>query len=388
MHTNRFRYYLLTALNSFGTTLFFYYFYFFTQRELGFDNRSNLWLAALQGAVYAMASWRAGRIAERLGYERSLCLGLILLGACLVSGLVVCRPFLHVWILVGATLGVCFTWPALEALVNHGENRVGIQRNVGLYNVVWAGTGAVAYFAGGVLLESLGMRALYLLPLGIVGLELALVANVALRPNGRTGADPSEFSPLHTALLPCPGRTLLRMAWLANPFAYMAIQTLVALMPAIATRLGLSTASAGVCGSLWCFSRLGAFALLCVWAGWHYRARWLIAAYGTMSLSFVCILLTSALEVLVIAQLFFGAALGLIYYSSLFYSMDVSQAKATHGGIHEAAIGLGNLLGPLVGAIGLHLAPSRPELSAIAVTILLAAGGLALITQMRLTPRM
>jgi MFS family permease len=77
---------------------------------------------------------------------------------------------------------------------------------------------------------------------------------------------------------------------------------------------------------------------------------------------------------LLLAQIIFGAAIGLIYYSSLFYAMDASETKSEHGGIHEAAIGLGNCIGPAVGATALWLAPQNATAGAWAVSGLLAIG--------------
>jgi hypothetical protein len=64
----------------------------------------------------------------------------------------------------------------------------------------------------------------------------------------------------------------------------------------------------------------------------------------------------------------------LIYYSSLFYAMDVGDTKGEHGGLHEAAIGAGVCGGPLLGAVALTLAPAAPAAGALAVTGLLAIG--------------
>jgi len=92
--------------------------------------------------------------------------------------------------------------------------------------------------------------------------------------------------------------------------------------------------------------------------------------------SFALILVVPSLAVLVAAQLVFGLAIGLIYYSSLFYSMDASETKGEQGGIHEAAIGLGNFAGPAVGAASLHFLPQHASSGAVAVTLVLL-GGLA-----------
>ncbi len=146
------------------------------------------------------------------------------------------------------------------------------------------------------------------------------------------------------------------MAWLSNPFAYIAINTLVAVLPGVAAKFHLDTGLAGVVCSLWCFARLAAFIVLWRWSGWHYRFRWLVTSFVLLVVAFLAILAVPNLLVVLLAQLIFGGATGLIYYSSLYYSMETSGAKSEHGGIHEAAIGLGNCLGPAVGACSLQFA--------------------------------
>jgi len=98
--------------------------------------------------------------------------------------------------------------------------------------------------------------------------------------------------------------------------------------------------------------------------------------------TFAAVLLAPNVAMLVGAQLGFGLCIGLIYYSSLFYSMDVGETKGEHGGIHEAAIGLGCATGPAVGAAGLWLAPATPYASVWAVSGLLF-GGLGLLLWVR-----
>jgi hypothetical protein len=99
-----------------------------------------------------------------------------------------------------------------------------------------------------------------------------------------------------------------------------------------------------------------------------------LAAFIALILAYVGLLMGRSVLVLVLAQVVFGLATGLLYYASLFYSMDVGETKGEHGGIHEAAIGLGICLGPAVGAGALYLAPSQPQAGAFAVTALLLTG--------------
>jgi predicted MFS family arabinose efflux permease len=168
--------------------------------------------------------------------------------------------------------------------------------------------------------------------------------------------------------------TFLRLAWIANPFSYIAIYALLSTMPGLAARFGLSPAEVGLFCSVWLFGRMLAFVWLWHWTGWHYRFRWLGGGFAALTLSFGAILLAPALWVVVVAQGGFGVACGLTYYSSIFYSMDVGEAKGEHGGLHEAALGAGICAGPAVGAASLHLFPAVPNAGAIAVSGLLTAG--------------
>jgi predicted MFS family arabinose efflux permease len=394
-------YLILEGLNSFATVFFFFYFYFFMEKAYGFGNRANLTLAALNGGTYAVCVWWAGKFATRFGHFTALKLGFSVMLVGLALGMQVTHPAPQIVLMLLTVVGMCFTWPTLEALVSEGETRKGLQEMVGIYNVVWSATGAVAYFAGGAVLQKLGRASLFYVPIAIelsqLGLTLWLEAKVkrkmAVGTRVTLKSEVEKIGLLSTSATPKAEREwpshigrrqaqgFLRMAWVANPFAYIAINTLVAVMPGLARRLELSTMLAGFCGSVWCFARFGAFFGLWLWSGWHYRFRWLLLAYSTLVVSFAAILMVPNLGVLLGAQLALGLAVGLIYYSSLFYSMDLGDSKSEHGGLHEAAIGLGNFAGPAAGAASLWLAPHYAHSGALAVTGLLLAGlgGLAFV---------
>jgi predicted MFS family arabinose efflux permease len=387
-------YFVLEGLNSFATTYYFYYFYFFMQQAFGFGNRANLCLAALNGAVYAVMSLSAGKFAERFGYFKALKVGFGVMMVALFTASFLHSAVAHAALMIVAVTGMCFTWPTLEALVSENETPAGIQRMVGIYNVVWAGTGALAYFTGGAMLEKFGLSSLFYVPVAIQFGQLCLTfwlergarqhAETPVAPGAASARVEMEFAVQPAAV----ARTFLRMAWLTNPFAYIAINTLVAVMPGVAGGLGLSTMAAGFCCSIWCFARLGAFFLLWFWNGWHFRFGWLLSAYLGLVSSFAVIMIVPRLWSLLLAQVVLGGALGLIYYSSLYYSMHGSESKGEHGGIHEAAIGLGNFAGPALGAASLWAFPHVTNIGALAVSGLLLSGlgGLVVLWQRRTHP--
>jgi predicted MFS family arabinose efflux permease len=374
----KFSCFTLEGLNSFATVLYFNYLYFFMRDRFSFDNKHNLALAAFLGFVYTISAWQAGKFAQRCGYFFALKIGFSIMAISLGAGLFLTSATGEILAAACITLGMCFIWPTLEALVSEGETAARLPRAVGIYNVVWAVTNASAFFIGGTLIENFGFKIILALPLAIALSQLALVfwlqrhaAEIAreVLNKPKTELPPEPHQPASPK-----AKAFLKMAWLANPFAYIAIQTLIAVIPGIAAKFQLSPMFAGFICSLWCFVRLGAFIALWHWTKWHYKFRWLVTAFAILIASFATILTAPNLILLIAAQIFFGGAIGLIYYSSLFYSMDAGDTRGEHGGIHEAAIGLGNCVGPVVGALSLQFLPGIPNSGAIAVSVLLLCG--------------
>jgi predicted MFS family arabinose efflux permease len=373
----------LEGVGSFAVSFYSYYIYFFMRDHFGFDNKRNLAFAAAIGLIYFFSAWQAGRFARRCGYFTALKVGFVVMILATAIGSQLDSIIGIVTVSVLVNVGQCFLWPTIEALVCEGEDAKGLPATVGTYNVVWASTNALGLFVGGTLVEKFGFKTLFYLPMALLLTQLALTFWLEKHLQDIARAAKSTPAPVlpPDPLRPSPAKAtaFLRMAWLANPFAYIAINTFVPLLPGLAARFHLTPMLAGFVCSLWGFVRLGTFFALWFWTGWHYRFRWLVTAFATLIIVFVIILTAPNLAVLVVAQLFFGAAIGLIYYSSLFYSMDVSETKSEHGGIHEAAIGLGNFAGPAVGAVSLQYFPNIPQSSAMAVSGLLSLGFMALL---------
>jgi MFS family permease len=375
--------YVLEALNALSTTWFFYYLYFYTQAQFKFGALQNLFLAACIGYVYAFGSYQGGRLAQRFGYFSALRFGI---GLMFVAFLACSQTNSIRWTIclaIAGDLGMCMTWPALEALVSEGEPPVRLQGLLGVYNFVWATAGAIAYFSGGALLDHFGPKIMFYLPSGLLLVEFILASWLQLAVGRQPAAAPELAHPL---LHPTPEgyrspvspKTFLNMALLANPMAYLAINTIVSTVPTLARRLSFSPTVAGFICSIWLFARAIAFAALRIWPGWHYRFRFLATAYVVMVVSFAAMLLVPDWRILACAETALGAAFGLIYYSSLFYSMDVGEAKGEHGGIHEAAIGLGSGSGPAMAALALTLFPNHRDSGAWGVTAVLMLGLAAL----------
>ena len=148
-------YYVIEGMNSFATVIFFNYLYFYFRDQFGFDNKHNLALAALIGLIYAIASWQAGKFAHRYGNFFALKIGFIVMAGGLLAGAQIHSMTGVIIAACIANIGMCFTWPVLEALVSEGETPAHVPHAVGLYNIVWAATNALAFFIGGTLVEKI-----------------------------------------------------------------------------------------------------------------------------------------------------------------------------------------------------------------------------------------
>ena len=357
----------------YATVFYSNFLFFYMKNTFGFGELENLLLAALGGLVYIFAAWQGGAFAQRFGGIRSLYIGVIGMALSLIAGgLLLHSAPAQVIVFAVWTASVCFIWPALEALISENA-REKLPALVGWYNVIWAGGGAIAYFTAGMLLERFGMQSLFWLPLLMLPVPFALVA-VAGRQARKEKTRAATINVPGFNHKPANSKQFLHMAWLANPLSYVAINTLIPLIPSISSKLGMSTAMAGITCSIWMFARFAAFIFLSRWPGWHYRFNWLAGAFGLMVVCFTVLIFSPTIALLVIAEIGFGSSVGLIYYSSLYYSMNASEQQGAHGGLHEAIIGAGLFVGPACGASTLYFLPPATHAGVWSVCGLLVMG--------------
>ena len=383
----KFAVFTLEGTNAFATGLYFNWLFFFTERQLHFGVSENLSLVALHGLIYTGSAWFGGWFAHRYGKFLALKIGFSIMIVALGAGAFLHLAAAQVAVMLAWTFGVCFTWPTLQSLTSEAEPSARMPRMAGIYNVVWSGVSAVSYFIGGVLFEKLGVASMFWIPVLIHIVQLRMVfwleknkLHIELPVTKEGVSDvPQISSELLSKEDAIHRKKFLRFALLTNPFAYVAINTAIPMIPEVARRFDLSPMWAGFFCSLWLFMRMAAFILFWLWPGWHYRFGFLLSAKIMLVLSFLGLLLAPQLWIMLVAQVIFGLSVGLIYYSSLYYSMNGGTAKSEHGGLHEAMIGLGTFIGATVGVSAKYFYPAVAGISIWAVAGLLLIGLGALI---------
>ena len=349
-------YFFLEGLNSAGTSLFLLAIFFWTHARLGFGDADNLLLGSVQGLTYVIFSIIGGRLAERVGYDRLYVRVLALAAFFLALLLLLPAASMTFAVMALYTMAIACTWPALEAAIVHVAGRFSTAQRVAFYNVVWAMAGTAGIFLSGVLFR---WRAESVIVLPLLGNLLQLAYLAGRRRRGMAAAAPGAPAEAPAAV---PGHVrrsprFLKVAWLGNMLGYLVVSSISALAPHIGQQLGLD-ASASIWLVCTLFLARGlTFAALGVWEGWHYRWSLLVGSILLIPVGLTVVFFGQAVPVLLLVFIVMGWMLGLVYSSSLFYSMDLGENKGETGGHHEAILGGGILLGPLVGVFGARWLP-------------------------------
>jgi MFS family permease len=356
---------------------------FYTHHRFGWNARDNFLLGTGQGVAYVLGALSAQPMALRWGRRTSLVAlyaGLTLLGMAIAWTAVSGRASLLVALVLVEMALVAATWPLLESLASAGASPEELSRQLGIYNITWAITGSLTVALSGTVIQYAAPWAFFVIVagghLGALGLVLSLgddPRRLVERPTAARGAvDPELFRQRRLAL------------WLSRislPATYVIIYSLAPVFPSLPALGAFSPALATVLASVWLVGRAVAFVVTRQTTFWHTRPRLLLGASVVMLLAFlgtvvpptlVGLPLGPVVGVMVAAQVALGLSLGLIYAGSLYFGMVLSEGSTEHGGYHEALIGLGQVLGPGIGAAVLWACPGSLGASIGAVSGLLS----------------
>lgn len=353
--------YVAEGLTSFAATWLNTGIYLVTTRVLGFTPGESLALAASQGVMTIVGSLLASRLSGRLGGRRAL-IPIYAVLALLTAAMSLVHGWAFVAVLLAWMFVVSLNWPSMEAILCHAPDAAEVSRRVGRYNVVWSATGALAIATLG---AAIGLR-----PGGqavFLGAALLHAVSAVLVAVGREQACPAD------AHLEAPPELLAKQAFArrlsrtALPASYVVINSLIPLLALRLASSGLSEAMVSLVVSVWLVARIGIFAIMGATSFWHAKPGILLLAVGTMIVGFGgAIWPGGGIAWLVAMQVLIGAAVGAIYFASLYFGLVLAHGGEGDGGateqngLHEATIGLGTILGPGAGAAasGLGISPA------------------------------
>jgi MFS family permease len=325
-------------------------------------------LRATHSLTYALGAFWLGRLADRIGYQRSM-------AACCLLLVPVFAGYYYVsavWQLFGLALltgiATCAFWPSLQAWLAEGQRSDGLRQRIGSFNMSWSlGMVAGPGLAGALYAAYAGLSFALL-----AALFFAMFVGVVLlqvREDGREQGHETETASLAAA------RIFLPVAWIANFSTYFAIGIVRSLFPKLATDLGVQTAHLGYLMALIGLAQLATFALISRTERWQFRLWPLVTVQFAAMLGLGVLAFSTSLIAFAGGLLLLGVMIGFTYTASGFYSLHSTAPGGGRIGIHETILGGGNLVGPLAGGlVGEYIGARAPYmLAAGVIAIALAA---------------
>lgn len=344
-------------LSSYSATLLTVGCYDFATSVISASPSARLWMSAFWGFAYVFIALFAGTLSEKWGPRNTL--NLSVAGSVLTALLgLISIQFPSVWTLTAIMLGYNITstvvWPAMESAITRSPGRMSLGTRIAGYNLSWGLSNFAAFFTRGPL-EGWSWSTVFWVPaassaLAFLILFLAPKNDQLAKEHADDSADAAHE--LDDPVVRRKAELLLKLAWIGNALSYVAIYVLIPVLTKLANVAGYKEiAGAGMITAIWGFTRFAGFIGTWKWKGWHYKLGWLLAGQLALALSFCLLMITHTPMLLISMQILFGLSTALIYSSSLYYAMHVSQGHGGHAGIHEALIGLGTTIGPAVGAL-------------------------------------
>lgn len=327
-------------------------------------------LRATHSLTYALGAFWLGRLADRVGYQRSM-------AACCLLLAPVCASYFYVdavWQLFALALltGIttCAFWPSLQAWLAQGQDREGLRQRISGFNMSWSLGMIAGPGLAGVLYAAYADFS-FALVAGLFVLMFVGIGFVRVGENARRTTDETEAASLAAA------RIFLPVAWMANFATYFAIGIVRSLFPKLATDLGMQTAHLGYLMALIGLAQLVTFALISRTARWQFKLWPLAAVQVAAMLGLGAVAFGSSLVAFASGLLLLGVMIGFTYTASGFYSLHSTAPGGERIGIHETVLGAGNLVGPLAGGlIGEYIGARAPYLvgaGVIAIALLAQA---------------
>ena len=269
-------------------------------------------------------------------------------------------------------VAVAFFWPALQATFAELPHRAGVAGNLSWFNFGWSTGKGMGFLLGGFLLARFGFTAVFATAAVAMVATLPLLLGAsrgthAARRSETAGPLPGELAAgISGARSGTPGESFAttgepaihprlgrfrRAGWLGNAVAFGVAGVLNHHYPNWLEAAGRPETLFGSYLGLIFFAQTASFFVLTRWRGWRYRVWPLLAAPVPMAATLALLPgLENPVWILATAPAV-GMALGFAYSSSIFYSVAAAGNRGRNAGVHEAALGFGSILLPLMGGL-------------------------------------
>lgn len=348
---------LLTFVCSVGTGILWNGLAFIVAHDYKYSKVATLVLYIGLALVYVIAAFVTGRVLQRVERwisPRSALIGLLSVQTVACAGPAVIKDDWMMWITAGvASITGAMIWPIVESYLAAGRHGKQMRSAIGWWNVVWTGSVGIALFLMAPLVEHYARYAI----VGFGGLNILgffALARFPLRPGSH---DHDSAASNVTREYP----QLLKAARILLPVSYVLNSGMSPLLPFVLGSMGVEAKFETPTAATWTVARVIAVAIMWRVTFWHGRWGTLLLGGIAMAIGFAFVVSASHLWMIFVGLSVFGTGMGIVYYAALYYALAVGRAEVDAGGVHEALIGGGYMIGPALCLGSMSLASEARE---------------------------
>src|SRR3954468_7369623 len=225
--------YTVEGITSIGTTLLSLGIFFYMRERFGWGLVRNFSLAAAQGMIYTVGALLANPLQARLGRQRLLTILYLIMAALAAAALFTDSSLIVAAILLAYVATAAMSWPALESLLASGVDAHRLSKRMGIYNLLWAGSGAFTIAINGALIEH-WRAGVFLLPVLVHATSclLMVLSQLQMPATDSTATHGPSHLEVEAPLL----RQRQLALWLSRislPSTYVVIYSLMAMLPSL-----------------------------------------------------------------------------------------------------------------------------------------------------------
>jgi len=306
---------------------------------------------AIGSVIYIAFTLLSGRWSDRLG-RTGLCLtgnAMLILFTALAYRCESVALLLALVPLMG--IGKALYWPVVEASVADLSGPARLTHNIGRFNVSWSAGKAAGFLLSGLLLAHYGFRTTFLAGTVVVILAFLFLPKGKLTPPLSVEPEEPIAGRLAVAVPAAKRRAFRNMGWLANLAANGVAAVLVSQLPAWFVHRGWSENRFGLFLALVFLTQTFCFLLLAGRVRFIYSARRLLSPQVVAGIPLVILPWLPSWGWYCAFALLLGISFGVSYASSIYYSLHTERGKGMNAGIHEALVGAGGFLPPLMAGL-------------------------------------
>jgi MFS family permease len=332
-------------------------------------------LGMFSAASYTLGCIFAGRVSDIWGRKKPAILASVACAAVWLLMIAARSPYHLLALVPFSGFALSLLWPPMQAWLSEfsAGNRQRLNRTMAAFNLSWTAGIMVGPLVAGFVWASAWWLA-FAFP--------AVLALVSVLPLVRTPTHehvqlpPPEESPMH------PDRALLflHLAWIGNFASWFTRGTVSSLFPQLSKALGFSPALLGTLIFLLSLGQFVMFLLTRRESRWQYYLPTLLLAEVVGMAGMLLAGFSRQPLMFAIAFAAGGLCTGVTYAASLFYALDgVHEDRGQRSGRHEAVLGTGIVIGPLIGGLVGQTISLHAPFTAAAVVF-----GLAIVGQLLL----